>query len=430
MEVNIRKMRFSRKNSNIATWILLVFTVGFFISYPFHYNFIGGLVSSLCGAAMIGGLADWFAVVALFRKPLNSNLLAKLFRTEIISRNRDRIFKALVDMVEKELLTKETILEKFQNINPSKVYISLISSNSKNELRDILDISFKEISNSLSEEELKKLELYSAELMKSGIKNIAFSRLITNAAIRIWNGEFKEKITDEIALKLEELSKTYETRMLLGEVILQILELNRGNFLVMIIGFFIKSNLENISKTIQEKLVQYVADMKKSGTNERNKLQSFIDNKLNDFKNDYKLNKDIEAFKNEMLDNNADLLRRASRTLIDYITNIKNDRSNTTKIVNSIFSEIEDFAAELREDEGKQKRLNLKITNMFKQIVEANHYKIGYLVKDKLKSVSSDELVNMIEPIIGEDLQLIRVNGSLVGGLVGVITYLLTFWIN
>jgi uncharacterized membrane-anchored protein YjiN (DUF445 family) len=35
----------------------------------------------------------------------------------------------------------------------------------------------------------------------------------------------------------------------------------------------------------------------------------------------------------------------------------------------------------------------------------------------------------MIEPIIGNDLQLIRINGSLVGGLVGIITYMLTFWI-
>ena len=43
-----------------ATVILIIVTIGFLISYPFHRTFIGGLISSGFCASMIGGFADWY----------------------------------------------------------------------------------------------------------------------------------------------------------------------------------------------------------------------------------------------------------------------------------------------------------------------------------------------------------------------------------
>ena len=81
-------------NSYKATILLVIVAIGFFLTYPFNNTFAGGLLSSVFGAAMIGGLADWFGVSALFRKPLGIP-----FKTEIIPRNREKIFNALSDMV-------------------------------------------------------------------------------------------------------------------------------------------------------------------------------------------------------------------------------------------------------------------------------------------------------------------------------------------
>ncbi len=69
-------------NKHKATITLGLVALGFVASHPFAHTFAGGLLASGFSAAMVGGLADWFAVSALFRRPLGIP-----FRTEIIPRN-------------------------------------------------------------------------------------------------------------------------------------------------------------------------------------------------------------------------------------------------------------------------------------------------------------------------------------------------------
>lgn len=427
MERNINNVE--RKNSNIATWILLIFSIIFFISYPFHDSFLGGLISSLCCAAMIGGLADWFAVVALFRKPLNSDILAKLFRTEIIPKNRDRIFEALVDMVEKELLTKESIMSKLEHINPSEAIIELTKDDKKQEILLILDNIFREILNSLGEEDLHNIESLSNEILKANLKSIELSKVISQSLEWMWNNGYKEKITDIVINKIEEVAKTYEVKMLLQDAVIQILDLNRGSFLIMIIGFFIKGNLENIARVIQEKLVNFISQMKDSENSEREKIQSIIIKQINRLNEDEELKNAIEAWKSEKLEMSQELLNELGSGVVKYVASLKLDNNKTLETVENLLKKLEKYIEEFKNNEEKQLKLNNTIKGLIEKLVEKNHHKIGLIVQEKLNEVSGEELSNMIEPIIGEDLQLIRVNGSLVGGLVGVITYILTFWI-
>lgn len=425
MERSISSVK--RKNSNIATWILLIFSITFFVSYPFHDSFLGGLISSLCCAAMIGGLADWFAVVALFRKPLNSSVLAKLFRTEIIPKNRERIFQALVDMVEKELLTKESIINKLEKINASETIKELTQSDKKQDLVVILNNIFKDILGNLNDEDLTSLKECENEILKSNLRSIKLSNIISQTLEWMWDNGYKEKITDIIVDKIEELSKTYETKMLLQDAVLQILELNRGNFLIMIVGFFVKGNLEGITKALQEKLIGFVQQMKKTESSERKEIQSFIRKQIRRLSDDEELKNKIEDWKNAKLDEGQDMFNEVNVMLTKYVSNLKSDPNKTSDIVEKILDN--QVYAFISNDE-KQFKLDNAIKNLLQKMVERNHYKIGLIVKEKLDMVSGEELSNMIEPIIGDDLQLIRVNGSIVGGLVGIITYMLTFWIG
>ncbi|MBQ9487184.1 MAG: DUF445 family protein, partial [Selenomonadaceae bacterium] len=65
-------------------------------------QFFVGLLNHGFIAATIGGLADWFAVTALFRKPLGIS-----YRTEILKRNRGRITDAIIEFVSSDLLNTE-----------------------------------------------------------------------------------------------------------------------------------------------------------------------------------------------------------------------------------------------------------------------------------------------------------------------------------
>ena len=116
-----------RNNTQSANLTLGGITLGFLVSYPFYLqgSFVGGLISSGCTAGMIGGLADWFAVTALFRRPLGIRP-GKVIRTEIISQNRERIFAALSDMVQHELLSQEVLRRKLKAWDFSRVLIRVV----------------------------------------------------------------------------------------------------------------------------------------------------------------------------------------------------------------------------------------------------------------------------------------------------------------
>ena len=113
-------------NTRRANLTLGGITLGFLLSYPFHASFVGGLISSGCSAGMIGGIADWFAVTALFRRPLGIRQ-GKIIRTEIIPQNRERIFAALADMVQDELLSQDVLRRKLFALDFSGVLLRILS---------------------------------------------------------------------------------------------------------------------------------------------------------------------------------------------------------------------------------------------------------------------------------------------------------------
>ncbi len=82
-----------------ATALLVLMSVIFLVSYPLHRDPFWGLITHISGAAMIGGLADWYAVTALFTKPLGIP-----FKTALIPRNKERFVEMARHMMVDELL--------------------------------------------------------------------------------------------------------------------------------------------------------------------------------------------------------------------------------------------------------------------------------------------------------------------------------------
>ena len=96
----------------IATAMLLLAVVGSIIAWPYRGGFTGGLIFAACEASLVGALADWFAVVALFRHPLGLKFIP---HTAIIPNNRGRIIEGIVKIVEKDWLSLDFIQSKLHD---------------------------------------------------------------------------------------------------------------------------------------------------------------------------------------------------------------------------------------------------------------------------------------------------------------------------
>ena len=102
------------KTRRLATGLLLAMAVLFVVSRLLQprYHYLS-FVSAFAAAAMVGALADWFAVTALFRSPLG----LPIPHTAIIPRNKDRIGDSLSNFLEHNFITQEIIREEMRGID-------------------------------------------------------------------------------------------------------------------------------------------------------------------------------------------------------------------------------------------------------------------------------------------------------------------------
>jgi uncharacterized membrane-anchored protein YjiN (DUF445 family) len=99
----------------IAATLLLVFTAALFIVAR-HYeprHWAWGYVAAFAAAATVGGLADWYAVVALFRRPLG----LPIPHTAIIARNHLRIADTLGEFIETNFLAPEPVEKRLGEVD-------------------------------------------------------------------------------------------------------------------------------------------------------------------------------------------------------------------------------------------------------------------------------------------------------------------------
>lgn len=86
---------------------------------------------------------------------------------------------------------------------------------------------------------------------------------------------------------------------------------------------------------------------------------------------------------------------------------------------------VQDFWRELRENRNWQGRINEIVTSGLCQVVLSRHHEIGSLVRETMETYSDEDLNRFVEEKAGNDLQWIRINGSMIGGIVGFFLFLL-----
>src|SRR4051794_35874729 len=96
------------KSQHLATISLAVMGTGFLATIPIQHSFWGMILQAGFEAGLVGGLADWFAVTALFRHPLG----IPIPHTALLPKNRKRIIAGIISMLENDWLTKESIRKK------------------------------------------------------------------------------------------------------------------------------------------------------------------------------------------------------------------------------------------------------------------------------------------------------------------------------
>ena len=396
-------------NRHKATLILILASSIYVISYPFHKSFVGGLIYSGSCASMIGGVADWWGINKLLKKT--------------IPKNKQKIFDGLANMVSEELLTKVTLKNLITKYDTSKLVIELVKNN--NELENIkttLRLIIEDNINKLDNNEVEKIV---SDLIINNLKRFDLHKVIVHVIEVSLRTEFEDKFYDFILDELILFSKTEDFKNILIKFIDEIRSSYEGKSLRKKIIDRFKGNNNDLAIDIQKNIQKFLHSMKSDDNESRLELKQWVYNKVDEFKNNNIYKFKIEKWKTELLKN-----IKVEEYINMFFQTISIKIINNKSLYNVIFVTIKNWINDLYENVDSQKKVDVFLKDIINKFIDDEHGKIGKIVKENLNKYSDTMLIELIESNVGNDLQLIRINGSLVGGIVGIIMFIIKYSIG
>lgn len=398
----------------IATGLLIAMALIYFVFERIEtHNVFFPFISAFAEASMIGALADWSAVIALFRHPLGMTWLP---HTAIIQKNKDRIGESLATFIVSNFFTKNIIKSKLNNIHFSKD-ILLYCRKNKNILTQKAVVNFPVVVgaflNSSKVSETIQIEL------KSMLKKIEVYPLIDSILPVLILSELHIPIVHKL------LDNVFQWISNNKEKTVKIIEGMNKKFAFPFVG-------DMIYNFIVKALSKLTEDTKNGVSTEFNKeiLHNLPEKWLHDFKSSKEIRAKVESFKNDILDSDwfnnfvDEEISKSKVAIISY------DYSSNEQIITKI-SEIFDFVlVDLLHDESIQKNLDDMIQDNIANIIFTYRQEIARLISDTVKEWPINDMANKLETEVGGDLQFIRINGTIIGGIAGLIIHAITLFFN
>ncbi|CAK4829803.1 unnamed protein product [Aphanomyces euteiches] len=375
-------------------------------------------------AGLVGGLADWFAVTALFRHPLG----IPIPHTALLPKNREKVTLALISVIEKELLNKESIIEKIKQIQISESLL-LFAENQLSQPHVQKGIV------SLAEQLIRsfdpnKITPFVEREIQAFLSQIDLSPLIANVMDQMLSKAYDEKAFDYLLEKVEYWAAQPETRDGIGRMALAALgRLEVSGLMQFALNAFIGfMNEEKLGTMIQKMVMSTLYELRQTDDARRVKIMEIIREELRQLKSNPTLLKELEAWKLQWINQYdfAGSLTKLFGGLQDkLIEGIRKD--DFADIYMQPF--INGLIAKLKSDHERIEQFEHWIHLQVAQLLEKHHLQIGKLVRDNLEKLDNATLTEMLEEKIGQDLQWIRVNGAFCGFLIGIVLGAIKLWI-
>jgi uncharacterized membrane-anchored protein YjiN (DUF445 family) len=366
-----------------------------------------GYIRAFAEAAMVGGLADWFAVTALFRHPMG----LPIPHTAIIPNNKDRIGDTLAQFLLTNFLLPRLIAQKMRHVDVAGAAGRFLSepSDGGGRLKAGASRIFGDALSALDHERLGGM-VKSALADKLRGLNVA---PLLGQALQASLAEGRHQPLLDSAVRWGG-----QTLELNAPLIHQMVHDN-SNALIRLTGLD-----ESIANRIVAGLTKLLADMAEQGDHPlRVRIETSLTKLAHDLQHDPAMQTKVARIRDEMLDNAAvkrwlDGLWEQGRAAL-----LRAARSPDTLLAGRIGELATQFGEMLGADPTIRRTLNRYFRRAMIGVVESYGEKAVHLVSDTVRSWDAKTITDRLEGAVGNDLQYIRINGTLVGGLCGLIIH-------
>lgn len=391
----------------IATGTLVAMAAIFLISNGFDEQYPAlSFIKAFAEAAMVGGLADWFAVTALFRHPLG----IPIPHTAIIPKNKDRIGDTLAQFLQDNFLTPSVVARRMRSVDVAgAIGRFLTHPPGEGRLREGASRLFANVLESLDEEKLGGM-----------VKSAVSSRMRAMEVSPLLGQSLEAAITDERHVPLLDGIITWAGRTLdANESMIRAMVHDRTNFMVRLAGLD-----DKIADSLIDGLRRLTIDMAVDPYHPlRAKAEEGLAQLAWDMRYDPDMRVKVEEWKNEIIDNKA---------VSDWVEGLwENARAGLLKAARdpeaTMAGKFGEAMRQLGETLQQDPRLKSAINQFARRAVVGGVASYGSgivaLVSDTIRGWDARTVTDRLEGAVGRDLQYIRINGTLVGGLVGLLIH-------
>src|SRR5881227_860118 len=392
----------------IATGLLVVMAMVFAAARALEPRYPAlSYVKAFAEAAMVGGLADWFAVTALFRHPLG----LPIPHTAIIPHNKDRIGQALANFLKENFLIPSVVARRMRNIDIAGATGRFLQTPAGEGTRIRAGASrlIADIFESLDDERL------------GGIVKGAIAARIRKAEVAPLLGHaLASAINEDRHVPMLEAAIRWSARALdANEPLIRQMVHKKANWVLKLAGLDTR-----LADAIIDGLRKLTVEMSTDPAHPvRIKIEEALAQLANDLQTRAETRDRVESIKEQLLDNQSvslwlDTLWQKGREAI-----IKAARNPDAVLAGKLGEVLKSMGGTLEKDPRIRAAINQFARRAVVGMAASYGGSIVKLVSETIRGWDARTVTNRLEAAVGRDLQYIRINGTLVGGLVGLILH-------
>ena len=388
-----------------ATGLLVVMAALFFATRAYEDQYPAlAWVKAFAEAAMVGGLADWFAVTALFRHPLG----LPIPHTAIIPRNKDRIGEALANFIKENFLIPSVVARRMRNIDVAGAAGRFLSSpaDEGTRIRHGASRLIADIFEGLDDERL-------GGIVKGAIAN----RLKTMEVSPLLGHALASAINEDRHVPMLEAAIRWMARALdANEELIREMVHKKANWALKLAGLDAK-----LADAILDGLRKLTTEMSTDPAHPvRQKVEEALATLANDLQANPATRARVEEMKEQLLANRSvtlwiDTLWQKGREAI-----VRAARNPDAAMAGRLGEVLKSMGSSLEQDPRIRAAINQFVRRAAAGLAQSYGTSIVKLVSETIRGWDARTVTGRLEAAVGRDLQYIRINGTLVGGLVGV----------
>ena len=404
------------RNKTIATALMIGAALLFVVARLHQGQGAWGWVAAFAEAAMVGALADWFAVVALFRHPLG----VPIPHTAIIRNKKDAIAGNLADFIRDKFLASDTLIARLRTYDPAAHLAAYLMSGGN--AAGLAQGVTRVLADSLDFIDDERVQQLLRGVLSNRIDSFDVATSGASILDALRNGNRHQAVLDDLLARCAAWLGTDEAQTRLAKAIDDMCTKEYP-----LLSAFIP-NREQFARGTGEKIVKRInAFIQEVNADPGHEVRYRFDTAVTGFvarlRSDPALRGKVEAVKREVVHNQAitDYARHLGSDLKEWL---KRDlQLPQSQVRERIAAAVAGLGTALANNPALKESLNEHLETLVLHYGDTLRSAISGHIAATVRQWEADDYTTEIELSIGSDLQFIRMNGTLVGGVIGLLLH-------